>query len=180
MWKIFEHRRVDRQCAAVPQEILKRCEKWKDIAAISGPLGLRRIAGFHDETLAAAWRGHRSSRLGAQYGVIYRVLPDELTFQVMPITAHDYRRSWMREFRPAKKRAEVSVGESVRILRELQGLSQNQLAELSGVPQATLSAIENDRVRLGVERAKVLARALRCHPAVLVFPGWEVPVETAA
>ena len=86
----------------------------------------------------------------------------------------------MRGFRAAKKRAEVSVGESVRILRELQGLSQNQLAELSGVPQATLSAIENDRVRLGVERAKVLARALRCHPAVLVFPGWEVPVETAA
>ena len=86
----------------------------------------------------------------------------------------------MREFRPAKKRAEVSVGESVRILRELQGLSQNQLAELSGVPQATLSAIENDRVRLGVERSKVLARALRCHPAVLVFPGWEVPVDIAA
>ncbi len=86
----------------------------------------------------------------------------------------------MKEFRPARKRAEVSVGESVRILRELQGLSQNQLAELSGVPQATLSAIENDHVRLGVERAKVLARALRCHPAVLVFPGWEVPVESAA
>ena len=86
----------------------------------------------------------------------------------------------MKDFRPAKKRAEVSVGESVRIIRELQGLSQNQLAELSGVPQATLSAIENDRVRLGVERAKVLARALRCHPAVLVFPGWQVPVDAAA
>ena len=86
----------------------------------------------------------------------------------------------MKDFRPAKKRAPVSVGESVRILRELQGFSQNHLAELSGVPQATLSAIENDRVRLGVERAKVLARALRCHPAVLVFPGWEVPIETAA
>jgi transcriptional regulator with XRE-family HTH domain len=85
----------------------------------------------------------------------------------------------MNEFRPAKKRAEVSVGESVRIIRELQGLSQNQLAERSGVAQATLSAIENDRVRLGVERAKVLARALRCHPAVLVFPGWQVPIDTA-
>jgi transcriptional regulator with XRE-family HTH domain len=86
----------------------------------------------------------------------------------------------MKEFRPARKRIEVSVGESVRIVRELQGLSQNRLAELSGVPQATLSAIENDRVHLGVERAKVLAPALRCHPAVLVFPGWEVPVESAA
>ncbi|MGQ0654680.1 MAG: helix-turn-helix domain-containing protein [Betaproteobacteria bacterium] len=67
----------------------------------------------------------------------------------------------MKEFRPAKKRIAVSVGESVRIVRELQGLSQNQLAERTGIPQATLSAIENDRVRLGVERAKVLARALK-------------------
>ena len=78
------------------------------------------------------------------------------------------------EFVPAHKRVDVSVGESVRILRELQALSQNDLARLTGIPQSTLSAIENDRVRLGVERAKVLARALRCHPAVLVFPGWEV------
>jgi transcriptional regulator with XRE-family HTH domain len=76
----------------------------------------------------------------------------------------------MNEFRPAKRRVKVSVAESVRILRELQGLSQNQLSELTGIPQTTLSAIENDRVRLGVERGKVLARALKCHPAVLVFP----------
>ncbi len=83
-------------------------------------------------------------------------------------------------FRRAKKNIEVSVGESVRIIRELQELSQNQLAGLSGIPQSTISAIENDRVNLGVERAKVLARALRCHPAVLVFPGWEIDAEHAA
>ena len=86
----------------------------------------------------------------------------------------------MKEFRPARKRIEVSVGESVRIIRELQELSQNQLSELTGIPQATISAIENGRVNLGVERAKVLARALKCHPAVLVFPSWEVPVESMA
>ena len=86
----------------------------------------------------------------------------------------------MSEFRPAKKRIDVSPGDSVRIIRELQGFSQNRLAEISGISQATLSAIENGRVRLGVERAKVLARALRCHPAALVFPGWEQSVETAA
>ena len=76
----------------------------------------------------------------------------------------------MKEYRPAKKRITVSIGESVRIIRELQELSQNQLSKLTGIPQATISAIENDRVRLGVERAKVLARALKCHPGVLVFP----------
>ena len=86
----------------------------------------------------------------------------------------------MKNFQPAKQRVEVSVGESVRILRELQAFSQSQLSALTGISQATISAIENGRVNLGVERAKVLARALRCHPAVLVFPGWEMPLEAAA
>ncbi len=86
----------------------------------------------------------------------------------------------MSTYRAAKKRADVTVGESVRILRELQELSQVELSRLTGIPQATISAIENDRVNLGVERSKVLARALKCHPAVLVFPGWEVPLESAA
>ena len=86
----------------------------------------------------------------------------------------------MREYRPAKKRITVSIRESVRIIRELQELSQNQLSQLTRIPQATISAIENDRVRLGVERAKVLARALKCHPGALVFPGWELPEEAAA
>lgn len=81
-------------------------------------------------------------------------------FQVEPITAHDYRR----------KRVSVSVGESVRIVRELQDMTQNQLAERTGIPQATLSAIENDRVRLGVERAKVLARALKAIQRCSSFP----------
>lgn len=86
----------------------------------------------------------------------------------------------MRNFRRAKKTVDVSVGESVRIIRELQGHSQNELARLTGIPQATISAIENDRARLGVERAKVIAMALQCHPAVLVFPGWEIREDSAA
>ncbi len=84
------------------------------------------------------------------------------------------------QYRKARRRVDVSVGESVRIVRELQELSQNQLAEVSGIPQSTISAIENDRIKLRIERAKVLARALKCHPAVLVFPGWEIGDETAA
>jgi len=86
----------------------------------------------------------------------------------------------MKGYRRARQRVAVSVGESVRIVRELQGLSQNELARRTRISQATISAIENDRVRLGVERAKTLARALRCHPGVLVFPGWVLPTETAA
>lgn len=82
--------------------------------------------------------------------------------------------SKMKDYRKAQKTIDVSVGESVRIMRELQELSQTELAELTGIPQSTISGIENDRINLGVERAKTLARALKCHPAVLVFPGWEI------
>ncbi|WP_297925099.1 helix-turn-helix transcriptional regulator [Metallibacterium sp.] len=80
----------------------------------------------------------------------------------------------MSNFIPAKTRIAVTPGESVRIIRELQGLSQTQLSARCGIPQTTISSIENGRVNLGVERAKTIARALRCHPAVLVFPGWQV------
>jgi len=42
--------------------------------------------------LAGEWKGFRSSRLGDQWRVIYRVVADEALFQVASITAHDYRR----------------------------------------------------------------------------------------
>lgn len=86
----------------------------------------------------------------------------------------------MRNFTKARTRTEVSVGESVKIVRELQGLSQNALAELTGISQSTISAIEHGRVQLGVERSKSLARALKCHPSVLVSPNWDVEQESAA
>ena len=92
MWRIEEHRRVDKQLAAAPREILKRYEKWKDIAMLSGPPGLRLIKGFNDEALSGVWNGYRSSRLGLQHRVIYRTMPDKQLFQVVSITAHDYRR----------------------------------------------------------------------------------------
>jgi addiction module RelE/StbE family toxin len=76
----------------MPLEVHKRYEKWKDIVAISGPEGLRLIKGFHDETLRGKWSGHRSSRLGLQYRVIYKIVASEILVQVVSMTAHDYRR----------------------------------------------------------------------------------------
>jgi mRNA-degrading endonuclease YafQ of YafQ-DinJ toxin-antitoxin module len=92
MWHIEEHRRVEKQLDYAPREICKRYEKWKDIAMISGPPGLRLIKGFCDEALFGKWKGYRSSRLGLHYRVFYRVIPEQFLFQVVQITAHDYRR----------------------------------------------------------------------------------------
>jgi len=92
MWEVYEHRRVGRQIRRLPIEILKRYEKWKDILTISGPQGLRLIRGFNDEALAGDWAGLRSSRLGEQYRVIYRVERNLVRVEVVSLTAHDYRR----------------------------------------------------------------------------------------
>ena len=92
MWRIEEHRRVDKQVATVPKDILKRYEKWKDIARFSGPRGLRLIKGFHDEALAGEWRGFRSSRIGLQWRVIYSIQASALQVHVIQVSPHDFRR----------------------------------------------------------------------------------------
>lgn len=92
MWDIYEHRRAAKHIDALPVDILKRYEKWKDIVRISGPVGLRAIRGFNDEALQGEWRGHRSSRLSQQYRVIYRIVRDQVFVEVVDVTAHDYRR----------------------------------------------------------------------------------------
>lgn len=65
MWDLLEHRRTDRQLAKAPREVLKRYEKWK---------------------------GSRASRVGDQWRVIYRVVPERLTYYIESVTPHDYRR----------------------------------------------------------------------------------------
>ena len=62
-------------------------------------------------------------------------------------------------FSAAKVRRPLSVGQSVRIAREVNELRQNELAERAGIAQSTISAIETDRVKLGAERAKTLVRS---------------------
>ena len=94
MWRIEEHRDVDKELSGrVPIDILKRYEKWKDIASLSGPPGLRAIKGFRDEALSGKWKGFRSSRLNEQWRVIYKVIADALLVRVVRVTPHDYGRS---------------------------------------------------------------------------------------
>lgn len=93
MWEIYEHRRVARSTSRLPEDVLQRYEKWKDIVRISGPEGLRLIQGFNDEPLRGEWKGHRSSRLSLQYRVIYKIYRENVYVQVEKVTPHDYRRN---------------------------------------------------------------------------------------
>ena len=77
------------------------------------------------------------------------------------------------DFSTIKPVAHLTTGKVIKILREKNELSQNQLADITGLTQPTISGLENDRIVLGVARAKILAKALKAHPAILVFPDWD-------
>ncbi|MBW1904653.1 MAG: helix-turn-helix transcriptional regulator [Deltaproteobacteria bacterium] len=68
----------------------------------------------------------------------------------------------------------ITPGEMLRTVRELQELTQSELAELTGIAQSNLSALETGARELGRERALVLAKALKVHPAVILFPDFDV------
>lgn len=90
MFSIWESTRTRKAIRRLPQEILKRYEKWKDVVSLSGPQGLRAIKGFHDEILRGKWFGYRSSRLNIQYRVIYKIVHEEVSVEVFDINPHEY------------------------------------------------------------------------------------------
>lgn len=78
-----------------------------------------------------------------------------------------------REFVPAKKYGRLTPGKALKIYRELQGLTQADLAKKSGLKQSTVSSLEHDRIVMGIDRAKALALALKVHPSTLAFADWD-------
>ncbi len=77
------------------------------------------------------------------------------------------------EFVHAKKHAPVTTGEAIRMLRELKGWTQEELARQSGVNAKNISLLENDRIDIGKRRAEQLARAFKVHPSIIMFPEYE-------
>ena len=90
MWSIKEHREIAKICRKLPLDVIKKYELWKDIVFRHGPEKLKDFKGFHDEKLKATRKGHRSSRLSLQYGVIYTVKRKIITVFVLEISPHEY------------------------------------------------------------------------------------------
>ena len=77
------------------------------------------------------------------------------------------------EFVPAQQYAEVTTGEAIRMLRDLKGWTQEELALRSGVNAKNISLLENNKVEIGKRRAEQLAQAFGVHPAIIMFPEYE-------
>ena len=79
-----------------------------------------------------------------------------------------------KDFEAAEVNVSISPGEMLKTLRELQELTQNQLAEATGISQPNISSMETNAKNIGRDRALILAKALRVHPAVILFPDYQI------
>ena len=84
------------------------------------------------------------------------------------------------EFNPAKKVANITTGETIRMLRELKGWTQENLATRSKVNAKNISLLENNRIEIGKRRAVQLADAFGIHPAIIMFPEYEADLISIA
>jgi transcriptional regulator with XRE-family HTH domain len=60
------------------------------------------------------------------------------------------------------------------LLREQQELTQADLAKITGISQSNISSLESNTTQMGREKAIVFAKALKVHPAVLLFPDFDI------
>ena len=79
-----------------------------------------------------------------------------------------------KNFVKAKVNKKITPGEMLKTLKELQELNQKELAEITAIPQSNISAMETNARSIGRERAIILAQALKVHPAVILFPDFDI------
>ena len=64
-------------------------------------------------------------------------------------------------YSPAKKHAALTTGEVIRMLRELKGWTQEELARRSGLNAKNISLLENNRVDIGKRRTEHCVQSSR-------------------
>ncbi len=74
------------------------------------------------------------------------------------------------EFVSAKPHIAIATGEVIRMLRDLKGWTQAELAKRCGISVTNISLLENGRVEIGKRSAEQIAKAFDVHPAIIMFP----------
>jgi transcriptional regulator with XRE-family HTH domain len=86
-----------------------------------------------------------------------------------------------KAYSPARSHAVLTTGETIRMLRELKGWTQAELARRSGISVTNISLLENEKIEIGKKRAEQLAKSFDIHPAIIMFPEYEAKeIERAA
>ena len=73
------------------------------------------------------------------------------------------------EFVKAKTHIKLITGEVIKMLRELKGWTQKDLAKRSGITDTNISLLENEKIEIGKKRAEQLSKAFAVHPNWIVL-----------
>jgi transcriptional regulator with XRE-family HTH domain len=65
---------------------------------------------------------------------------------------------------------EITPGLVVRALRKKYEMTQKDLAEITGIKENNISAIEHNRIEVGLRTAEKLAAVFGINPARILFP----------
>lgn len=65
---------------------------------------------------------------------------------------------------------DITPGSLVRALRKKINMTQKQLADISGLKENNISAIEHNRIEVGLRTAEKLAAVFGIHPARILYP----------
>ncbi len=59
-----------------------------------------------------------------------------------------------KDYAPAQKHKDVTTGEAIKMLRELKGWTQEELASRSAINAKNISLLGNDGIEIGKKRAE--------------------------
>lgn len=76
------------------------------------------------------------------------------------------------EYILAKQRTKLTVGKTLKMLRDLKGWTQEEVSKKTGIAIQNLSLIENDHILIGRKRTLQLANVFGIHPGMIMFPDY--------
>jgi DNA-binding XRE family transcriptional regulator len=192
-WVVLESNAAKKSIAKAPKNIREAYDEWAKIVRTSGIGGIQALRKSYDEKKLMGQPRMpeelymRSSRLSKHWRVYYQVNRGIAIVTLLEVNAHEWSSpvrgqtnqtntrpisspADMRSLTPYYVRVRRTPGKSLRMIRQLHGMTQAALGRASDLEQATISAIEKGRIAMGPARAMRLAAALRVHPSVLLWP----------
>ncbi len=73
-----------------------------------------------------------------------------------------------------------TTGSTIKAFRNNFSITLKELSRLTGIPESNLSAIENNKLEIGVKRATLIGAALGISPESLLFPNGKSQYEKQA
>jgi proteic killer suppression protein len=92
IYKVVLSKTAKHDLKKVPTYIAVKLFEWIEAVSHDGLLEVRKIKGFHDESLKGNRKGQRSIRLSKAYRAIYVIADDNRMdiVEVIEVNKHDY------------------------------------------------------------------------------------------